>query len=93
MFGAEEAGRLRKIANAGTLIEARPKGSFVNESNTTVSAGQIAKNYLTGVLEEIPVVGSVVKPATNLYMQNKMKKEMKESLRPAAGTKLSDIGK
>jgi hypothetical protein len=38
-------------------------------------------------------VGSVVKPATNLYMQNKMKKEMKESLRPAAGTKLSDIGK
>jgi len=93
LFGAEEAGRLRKIANAGTLIEARPKGSFVNESNTTVSAGQMAKNYLTGVLEEIPVVGSVVKPATNLYMQNKMKKEMKESLRPAAGTKLSDIGK
>ena len=93
LFGAEEAGRLRKIANAGTLIEARPKGSFVNESNTTVSAGQIAKNYLTGVLEEIPVVGSVVKPATNLYTQSKMKKEMKESLRPAAGTKLSDIGK
>jgi len=93
LFGAEEANRLRKIANAGTLIEARPKGAFVNESNTTVSAGQMAKNYLTGVLEEIPVVGSVVKPATNLYMQNKMKKEMKESLRPAAGTKLSDIGK
>lgn len=93
LFGAEEASRLRKIANAGTLIEARPKGSFVNESNTTVSAGQIAKNYLTGVLEEIPVVGSVVKPATNLYTQSKMKKEMKESLRPAAGTKLSDVGK
>jgi hypothetical protein len=93
LFGAEEASRLRKIANAGTLIEARPKGAFVNESNTTVSAGQIAKNYLTGVLEEIPVVGSVVKPATNLYTQSKMKKEMKESLRPAAGTKLSDVGK
>lgn len=93
LFGAEEAGRLRKIANAGTLIEARPKGAFVNESNTTVSAGQLAKDYVTGVLEDIPVVGSVVKPATNLYMQNKMKKEMKESLRPAAGTKLSDIGK
>ena len=93
LFGAEEAGRLRKIANAGTLIEARPKGAFVNESNTTVSAGQMAKNYLTGVLEEIPVVGSIVKPATNLYTQSKMKKEMKESLRPAAGTKLSDIGK
>jgi hypothetical protein len=93
LFGAEEAGRLRKIANAGTLIEARPKGSFVNESNTTVSAGQLAKDYVTGVLEDIPVVGSIVKPATNLYNQSKNKKEMKESLRPAAGTKLSDIGK
>jgi hypothetical protein len=93
LFGAEEAGRLRKIANAGTLIEARPKGSFVNESNTTVSAGQLAKDYVTGVLEDIPVVGSIVKPATNLYNQSKFKKEMKESLRPAAGTKLSDIGK
>jgi hypothetical protein len=93
LFGAEEASKLRKIANAGTLIEARPKGSFVNESNTTVSAGQLAKDYVTNVLQDIPVLGSVVKPATNLYMQNKMKKEMKESLRPAAGTKLSDIGK
>ena len=93
LFGAEEAGRLRKIANAGTLIEARPKGAFVNESNTTVSAGQLAKDYVTGVLEDIPVVGSIVKPATNLYNQSKNKKEMKESLRPAAGTKLSDIGK
>jgi hypothetical protein len=93
LFGAEEASRLRKIANAGTLIEARPKGAFVNESNTTVSAGQLAKDYVTGVLEDIPVVGSIVKPATNLYNQSKFKKEMKESLRPAAGTKLSDIGK
>jgi len=93
LFGAEEAGRLRKIANAGTLIEARPKGAFVNESNSTVSAGQLAKDYVIGVLEDIPVVGSVVKPATNLYNQGKFKKEMKESLRPAAGTKLSDIGK
>lgn len=93
LFGAEEASRLRKIANAGTLIEARPKGAFVNESNTTVSAGQLAKDYVTGVLEDIPVVGSIVKPATNLYTQSKMKKEMKESLRPAAGTKLSDVGK
>jgi hypothetical protein len=93
LFGAEEASRLRKIANAGTLIEARPKGAFVNESNTTVSAGQLAKDYVTGVLEDIPVVGSIVKPATNLYNQSKFKKEMKESLRPAAGTKLSDVGK
>ena len=93
LFGAEEAGRLRKIANAGTLIEARPKGSFVNESNTTTAAGQLAKEYVGGVLQDIPIVKSIIKPATNMYMENKMKKEMKESLRPAAGTKLSDIGK
>jgi hypothetical protein len=93
LFGAEEASKLRKIANAGTLIEARPKGSFVNESNTTTAAGQLAKEYVGGVLQDIPIVKSIIKPATNLYMENKMKKEMKESLRPAAGTKLSDIGK
>jgi hypothetical protein len=93
LFGAEEANRLRKIANAGTLIEARPKGSFVNESNTTTAAGQLAKEYVGGVLQDIPIVKSIIKPATNIYIENKMKKEMKESLRPAAGTKLSDLGK
>jgi hypothetical protein len=93
LFGAEEANKLRKIANAGTLIEARPKGAFVNESNTTPAAVQLAKDYVGGVLQDIPVVRSIIKPATDIYTKSKMKKETQESLRPAAGTKLSDIGK
>jgi hypothetical protein len=93
LFGAEEAGKLRKIANAGTLIEARPKGSFVNESNTTPAAVQLAKEYVGGVLQDVPVVRSIIKPATDIYTKSKMKKETQESLRPAAGTKLSDVGK
>lgn len=93
LFGPEDAKTLRSIANVGTNLEARPKGSFVNESGTAVALGQMAKQYGVRMLEETPVVGAVIRPAVEWKQQRKQQKQIKEALRPGAGTKLSDIGK
>jgi hypothetical protein len=92
LFGSE-AQTLRNIAKTGRLIEARPKGSFVNESNTATAAAAMAKQYGERLLGRLPVVGAVVEPATELIRQRKAAKETKESLKVGAGTRLSDIGK
>lgn len=93
LYGADDAKMLRSIANVGSNIEARPKGSFVNESNSATALGQMAKQYGSRMLEETPVIGAIVRPATELFQQRKQQKQIKEALRPGAGTKLSDIGK
>jgi hypothetical protein len=92
LFGSE-AQNLRNIAKTGRLIEARPKGSFVNESNTATAAAAMAKQYGERLLGRLPVVGAVVEPATELLRQRRAAKETKESLKVGAGTRLSYIGK
>ena len=89
LFG-EEAQMLRKIAKTGQLVEARPAGAFVNESNTaTALIGQYGKR----LAEQIPVVGRFVEPARQLLAEQAQKKMVEESLRPGAGVKIKDIGK
>ena len=89
LFG-EEAQTLRKIAKTGQLVEARPTGAFVNESNTATA---LAAQYGKKLAEQIPVVGRFVEPARQVLSERAGKKAVEESLRPGAGVKLKDIGK
>jgi len=89
LFG-EEAQTLRKVAKTGQLIEARPAGAFVNESNTATA---LAAQYGKKLAEQIPVVGRFVEPARQLLAEQAQKKMVEESLRPGSGVKIKDIGK
>jgi hypothetical protein len=89
LFG-EDAQMLRKIARTGQLIEARPAGAFVNESNTATA---LAAQYGKKLAEQIPVVGRVVEPARQVLAERAAKKAVEESLRPGAGVKIKNIGK
>ena len=90
LFG-EEAQTLRKIARTGQLVEARPAGAYVNESNTAVT--QMAGEYAKRLAARTPLVGGMVEPAINIMAERKAKKAVEESLRPGAGVKIKDIGK
>lgn len=92
LFGPE-AKTIRAIASTGKIIEARPKGSFVNESNTAVAAAQMAKQYGAELLKNIPGVKYFVEPASQVLQQRQLAKEVKQTIKPAAGVRLSDIGK
>ena len=95
LFG-EDAETLRKLVNTGRHIEARPKGSFVNESGTAVGLGAMAKEHGPKLLEKIPGVKYVATPVNMVreYIAKKeAQKEINESLKPMAGVKLSDIAK
>jgi hypothetical protein len=90
LFG-QEAQTLRKIAKTGQLVEARPAGAFVNESNTTVA--RMAAEYGKRLAEQTPVVGRFVEPARQLMAERQAKKAVEESLRPGSGVQLKNIGK
>lgn len=89
LFG-EDAEMLRKIARTGQLVEARPAGAFVNESNTATA---LAAQYGKKLAEQIPVVGRFVEPARQVLSERAGKKAVEESLRPGAGVRIKDIGK
>jgi hypothetical protein len=89
LFG-EDAITLKKIARAGQLVEARPTGAYVNESNTAL---QMMKQYGSRVAGQVPIVGRFVEPGQQLLQERAARKEVKKSLKPGAGAKLSDIGK
>lgn len=92
LFG-ENAKQLQDLAEVAKIVEARPRGSFVNESNTATALGSMAKQYGGELIRRIPVVGAVVEPAAQVLQQRKINKEVKKSLNPKPKTKLSDIGK
>ena len=92
LFG-EHSQQLQDLADVAKIVEARPKGSFVNESNTATALGSMAKQYGGELIRRIPVVGAVVEPAAQVLQQRKINKEIKKSLNPKPKTKLSDIGK
>jgi hypothetical protein len=96
IVGPEVNAQLKALGNTARLTQARPKGSFVNESNTFVAqAGEFAKsgvekgaNYVFGA--NIIPVGTIAREALGKRAVNQA---TKESLKPGAGTKISDIGK
>jgi|GEM_PF-5143124 len=96
IVGPEVNSQLKALGNTARLTQARPKGSFVNESNTFVAqAGELAKsgvekgaNYVFGA--GIVPVGTIAREALG---KRAVKQATRESLKPGAGTKISDIGK
>jgi hypothetical protein len=92
LFG-EHSKQLQDLAEVSKIVEARPKGSFVNESNTATAMGSMVKQYGGELIKGIPIVGRVVEPASRLLQERKINKEVKKSLNPKPKTKLSDIGK
>jgi hypothetical protein len=96
IVGPQVNAQLKALGNTARLTQARPKGSFVNESNTFVAqAGELAKsgaektaNYVFGA--NIVPVGTIAREALG---KRATKQATRESLKPGAGTKISDIGK
>jgi hypothetical protein len=92
LFG-ENSKQLKDLAEVAKIVEARPKGSFVNESNTATAIGSAIKEYGSDVIKDIPIVRNIVNPASRILQERKIAKEVKQSLNPKPKTKLSDIGK
>jgi hypothetical protein len=93
LFG-EDSQVLKDLAKTGQLIEARPRGSFVNESNTMVGAlGQYAKGATEhGV--NIAAKGLPIGTIGRKFLEKRSaKKQVEETLKPGAGVQLKDIGK
>jgi hypothetical protein len=96
IVGSEVNQQLKALGNTARLTQARPKGSYVNESNTFVNQ---AANLAKGGMEKsanvflgggIVPVGTLVREAAQ---KRAISKATKESLKPGAGTNLKDIGK
>ena len=93
LFG-EEAATLMDIAEASRIVGARPKGSFVNESNTLVGAmaehaKTVAEHGTNVAFKGLPV-GTLGRKFLN---KRAASKELQETLSPIGGVKLKDIGK
>ena len=92
---AEDAQILKDLAKTGQLIEARPRGSFVNESNTSVA--NMASQYAKGAAEagvNVAAKGLPIGTMGRQFLEKRAaKKQVEETLKPGAGVKLSDIGK
>jgi len=95
LVDGETAQQLRALGNVARYTQAQPRGSYVNQSNTFVAG---AKEMAKGGLEKAAnVAGFGVVPIgtmTREALANRAAaKQTKESLKPGAGTKLSDLGK
>jgi hypothetical protein len=94
IVGPEVNAQLKALGEAARLTQSRPKGSYVNESNTLVGAlaekaksgAEVGINYAFGGLP----VGTMTREAFGKAVKSK---QTKESLKPGAGIKLKDIGK
>ena len=94
LFGGD-AQMLRNLVKTGQYVEARPRGSFVNESNTFVAAAKALgasgiEKALNATTANIVPIGTMGREA---LQSRAIKKATKEALKPGAGVKLSDIGK
>ena len=94
LFGSD-AQMLRNLVKTGQYVEARPRGAFVNESNTFVAGAKALaasglEKALNATTANIVPIGTMGREA---LQSNAIRKQTKESLKPGAGVKLSDIGK
>ena len=94
IVGPEVNAQLKALGEAARLTQARPKGSWVNESNTLVGAlaekaksgAEVGVNLAFGGLP----VGTMGREALGKAIKSK---QSREALKPGAGVKLKDIGK
>jgi len=96
LVDGETAQQLRTLGNVARYTQAQPRGSYVNQSNTFVAG---AKEMAKGGLEKAANVagfGGVIPIGTmtrEALAKRAAAQQTKESLKPGAGTKLSDLGK
>jgi hypothetical protein len=96
LVDGQTAQQLKALGNVARYTQAQPRGSYVNQSNTFVAgAKELAKGGLEkaanyGIGAGIVPVGTMIRESAQ---KRAMKKQTEESLKPGAGTKLSDIGK
>lgn len=92
LFG-EDSQLIKDLAKTGQLIEARPRGSFVNESNTSVA--NMASNYAKGAAEvgvNVAAKGLPIGTMGRQFLERRAaNKQVAETLKPGAGVKLSEI--
>jgi len=96
LVDAETANNLRNLGAVAADVQAQPRGSFVNNSNTFVAG---AKALAASGLEKSAnaVLGAGIVPVGSMIRESAQKRALKQettkALKPGAGTKLSDIGK
>lgn len=95
LVDGQTAEQLKALGNVARYTQAQPRGSYVNQSNTFVAgAKELAKS---GLEKTANLAGFGVVPVgtmTREALANRAAaKQTKESLKPGAGTKLSDLGK
>lgn len=94
LFG-EDSQVLKDLAKTGQLIEARPRGSFVNESNTSVA--NMASKYAKGAAEagvNVAAKGLPIGTMGRQFLEKRAAaKQVEETLKPGAGVQLKNIGK
>ena len=92
IVGPDVERQLKALGNVAKYTQIRPKGSYVNESNTfTAALGEKAK---TGLEQAINLkTGGLGTMGRQFLQKRAAEKQIQESLKPAAGAKLSDIGK
>jgi len=95
LVDGETAQQLKALGNVSRYTQAQPRGSYVNQSNTFVAG---AKEMAKGGLEKAGnVAGFGVVPLGTMTREalasRAAAKQTQESLKPGAGTKLSDLGK
>jgi hypothetical protein len=92
IFG-EQATNLMNLVEVGRAIEARPRGAFVNESNTAVAGASLIKENAPAIIESIPYVGRAINFGKDILEKRRTAKEVSESLEPGAGIKVNQSGK
>jgi hypothetical protein len=92
IFG-EQAGNLMNLVEVGRAIEARPRGAFVNESNTVPAGASLIKENAPAIIESIPYVGRAINVGKEMLEKRKTAKEVSQSLEPGAGIKVEQSGK
>lgn len=94
LVDADTAQNLRTLGNVAQYAQAQPKGSYINTSNTLV--GGLANAAKTATETSINVAAKGLPIGTigrNFLEKRAAKKQVEQSLKPGAGTKLSDVGK
>ena len=94
LFGGDSQ-MLRNLVKTGQYVESRPRGAFVNESNTFVAGAKALaasglEKALNATTANIVPIGTMGREA---LQSRAIRQQTKESLKPGAGVKLSEIGK
>lgn len=98
IVGPEVEKQLKTLGNVARYTQVRPKGSYVNESNTfTAALGEKAKAGAEQVANLGSVKAGIPLPLGSMVREQLAKrseaKKLKQSLQHGAGVQLKDIGK